>query len=706
MAGYLFTQTRERPEEDLPFVATPADPEATMQSGAGVSIRDRAGETEFEMGWALTRNYPDGRVAWDKLTLKMQDGTTMSADLCESKGAVPTGEDMPSELLCRGNFRMVTAEGAEIQAAEATYNNESGVAILPGPVTFSRGEMAGGGQNGEYHRDTGVFRVAANARVTSVAGEEDGQVVATADSMTFNRVGMALLFEPNARIAHERQVMTADRATLYLADNQNQFRVIELRGKSTVIPVAGHEASVPDMRAQDIDLAFYEGTQALERGVLVGAATMILVDNNERRSIAANEISFSTGPDGRTLTRLDARDRVVVRTPPRPPAAARVITASTLVASGDDVKGLTAALFDGGVSFTETVPASPGKPASQRVGTSQRLTMKLGGQLDDVEEAQFQQNVKFRDGEVTGDADLGNYMAKQGQLVLRPARPAVRRPFVSSGSVTVDASELIDVDLNTQDLHARGDVKTVNAASPEAAKTRTTTGLFHDRETLYGFGTEFWYEQKAGRARYAGGEAAPARITQVASAGGRENNVVVGQEIILAETTGDLTATGAVESTMVTTVAGSPTKKPTRYRVSAGTLVYNDTARTATYTGTEVKLTGPDGVTTSRSMVMTLAAETRELERLDAQTDVRTMLSEGRDALADSLLYVAAENRYTLRGQPLVLRAPNDTPGSCSLTRGRVAYFTSGGDAPTFPDAENPGGVETRNVPCSGELQK
>src|SRR5690606_34122787 len=120
--------------------------------------------------------------------------------------------------------------------------------------------------------------------------EAGGKVEATSRSMTFNRAGMALLFDQDARIAHETQTMAADRATLYLAENQDQFRVIELRGRSRVTPVPGREATVPEMAARDIDLAFYEGTQALERAVLAGGSSMVLVDGSARRSIEAADI--------------------------------------------------------------------------------------------------------------------------------------------------------------------------------------------------------------------------------------------------------------------------------------------------------------------------------------------------------------------------------------------------------------------------------
>lgn len=693
----LYVQMRERPEVDRPPVATPADPEATVQSGAGTLVRFRGpGDVEFEFSYERARKLADGRMLYDTARLRIDDGTFLSADEIEGTGVSADG--MPNDMKLRGNVQMDTSEGASIRAQQATYNHTTGVAVLPGPVTFSRGRMSGSGTDGEYHRDTGVFHLRAGARVTGAAEGPDGAIEATAASMTFNRATLALLLDGNARIEHARQTMTADRATLYLADDQDQFRVVELRGRSRVTPKAGDDASMPGMQADDIDLAFYEGTQALERAVLVGGASLELAENGSRRSIEAREVSIATAPDGRTLTRLDGRDDVTVRTPAQAGQAARTITAPRLVAVGDDVKGLTSAVFSGGARLEERTPAARGGAPRERTGTARTLSMRLGGNLDAVEEAHFEQDVTFRDGDVTGDADLGTYAVSKGQLTLRPAPKVSRAPRVSSGRVTVDARELIEVDLETQDLHAVGDVKTVNTPAPADTKRDTASrGLFTDGETMLGFGAEFWYEQARGGARYRGTRQAPARLTQ-------GETTVAGESVELAEQTRDLTAKGSVDSTFVATAQADDA--PKRYRVTADSLEYKDEARTASYAGAPVTLTGTDGTITSRTTVMTLAAEGRQLDRLDARGDVHTVLEQqGREAYSDTLLYEGASSRYTLRGQPLRLRATGDKPGACSLWLAPLCHFSAGGGSPECPPS-GAGFVERRDVACTGPLQK
>lgn len=695
----LYVQMRERPVDDRPPVATPADPVATVQSTEGTITRvDAGGGVVFELKHAGAFTYPDGRIVWKSPQFRVDDGTFLSADEVEGSGEGSDG--IPPVLRFRGHVRMDTSEGASIGAGEAAYTHATGVAILPGPVTFTRGAVSGGGTNGEYYRDTGVFHLLADATVTSRGGAPGEQVHATATSMTFNRAGLALLLDQNARIAHTKQTMTADRATLYLGEDRESFRVIELRGNARVDPVAGQESTAPEMRAADIDMSFHEGTEALERAVLVGGASLVLVEGGQRRSIDAREVSVTAAADGRTITRLEGRDNVEVRTPAQSGQPARTITAARLVATGDEAKGLTSAVFSGGARLVETVPAAGREAARERTGTARTLSMRLGGNLEAVEQADFDEDVTFQDGAVTGDADLGTYMAAKGQLTLRPARTARRAPRVVSDRVTVDARESIDVDLGTQDMHARGDVKTVSTGRKDDAKPDApSSGLFDEGETMFGFGSEFWYEDAAGTARYRGEAEAPARVTQ-------GETEIVATSIELGERTRDLTATGRVDSRFVARPAAPEAGPASRYRVTAETLEYREAARTADYTGAPVTMHGPDGVTTSRTLALTLAEGGRELLRVDARIDVHATLPGGREALGDSLLYEADLTRYTLRGQPLVLRAPGEKAGVCSLWRARTAHFTTGAGAPEFPPNENPGTVHREDVPCTGALQK
>ncbi len=72
--------------------------------------------------------------------------------------------------------------------------------------------------------------------------------------------------------------------------------------------------------------------------------------------------------------RADSKGRVIVRLPAAPGAPARRITGATLASTGDDKRGLTSAVFDGGAEFEET-GGGRGGAATKRVGKSRTLRL-------------------------------------------------------------------------------------------------------------------------------------------------------------------------------------------------------------------------------------------------------------------------------------------------------------------------------------------
>src|SRR5690242_2422386 len=176
---------------------------------------------------------------------------------------------------------------------------------------------------------------------------------------------------------------------------------------------------------------------------------MVIADASGSRQIDAAAVTCSMAPDGKTITHLEANDHVVVTTPKTATAPARTISAASLVATGNDQAGLTDAVFGGGADFTEHVPAAGGRPASDRKGRSQTLTLKVKGQLDAIDEAHFVRGVVFTSGDVRGYGDFGNYLAGRNQLTLEPGPQAPRSaPHVTDGDMTVDASDRVIVGLD------------------------------------------------------------------------------------------------------------------------------------------------------------------------------------------------------------------------------------------------------------------
>ena len=107
-------------------------------------------------------------------------------------------------------------------------------------------------------------------------------------------------------------------------------------------------------------------------------------------------------------------------------------------------------------------------------------------------------------------------------------------------------------------------------------------------------------------------------------------------------------------------------------------------------------LESADGQTEARTLIFTLAKDSRRLERLEARGKVHAQLPTGREAVGDLLVYEAASDQYTLTGGPLLLRAKEDGPPGCTISVGHYAIFARGTGEVRFPLEKNPGSSHTR----------
>jgi lipopolysaccharide export system protein LptA len=703
----VYVLTRERPAPAPPVVADEPDREAKMQAGAGEDHRYKGDELVGTLTYSEVRSYDNKRVVWRGFRYRLKDGSVLSADQAEARGTAGIG-DKPEEIVLTGSVRMEDPADELLMTGDAaTFNETTGQAEIPGPTSITRGRLTGNGTGGMYDRETGVFRLLENVTVRIVPeAPSDVPLEATSKTATFTPDVKAMLFEGGARLSRRDETLRGERATLYLTQDESQVRLIELRGQAAVEPVAGRASDLPEMHARDIDLAFYEGRQALEHGYLSGNAVMHQPSGDGRRSIEAGEIRFRTAPDGTTLTRLDATPegrggRITVRLPAGAGAPSRTITGARLAAGGDDAKGLTAAAFDGGVEFLETAAGRAGRAATRRVGKARRLTLAVKGQLDAIEEARFDQDVVFTADEVEGYGEVGTYRASAGELDLQPASGAAgKRASVinKSAGVTVDATELITVYLDTSNLFARGMVTTASSGS----KTKSSaTSIFNASDRIIGSGTEFRYDDAASRAEYRGDTKSQARLQQ-----GR--SLVIADRIEFDRDSQDLRASGRVDSTFDIATSGGRGRGGAvpsgSHRVLADALVYTEALRTAHYAGA-VRLRSAEGQskgeTSAEAMDLILAGDARELERLDATGKVHAVLENGqREARGERLVYHAREDLYELWGKPLSI-LNRETDGTCYAQEGNVARFRGELGAPDFPAAENAdGGAPRRSVPC------
>ena len=537
--------------------------------------------------------------------------------------------------------------------------------------------------------------------------------------MSLVRGQHTLLMNGNARIAGELQTLTSSNATVQFTEDERAIKYMELRGAGRVTPGAGSAADMPAMSADNITMALYDDGLTLQHATLTGRA-VLTIGGKSSKSIRASYIDFFTGADGRTLTRLKAQDGVVVDLAATAETAGRRITAATLSATGEEKKGLTSARFEGNPVFEELSSDKATAGAPVRTGKATALVLALGGQLDAIESAEFQQNAEFTDGTMTGRADIARYFEAKQQLVLLPnEREPRRRLSANTPELEVNATTRIEVRTDTQDLRAQGSVTTLMEQKPAKA-ARPPGALFEGDAAVIGAADTLDYVKATGKATYTGTRGAPARLVQGPTS-------IAADLLDFTEKSRDLIARGAVDAMWMFAVApkdakpaepgGSTPPAPLKaHRVRADSLRYDDSARTSTYVGTPVTLTTEDGDVEARKMTFTQAATSRALASMRAEGDVMATWPGGYEAVGAVLVYDAATEEYTLYGKDghevaqvkSRKKGPDGSvaPGSnCTVTEGlQLVLNRRTGDVQTPGRGESP--RNTVEQPCSQPLRR
>ena len=630
---YFLARPRTPPVVDQPQLAS-RDVKALQQSGAGKFIHhDKDGKPVLELNYGKSFSYADGLSRYEKVHAKFHDGREIFADQVELKGTATDGEG-PRNFDFKGNVKVVDKGGATISTATAAYDDATGIVTMPGEVTFTRGRLSGRGIGATYFRDQDFLQILDQASLDVKPDEKSTDTVhATAKTMSFARTQKSMRMEQAVRIIRPSETLEGDSAAFQMTDDEQAIKFLELRGNARVTPGSTPNPP-PRMSAHDITLGFLEDGRTLEHATLTGDASVGLAVEQGTRSIAAAWIDMFLASDGRTLKSLQARDRVVVELPATKESPARVIKSATLDGQGDD-KGLKLATFDKGVTFEETpVATGPNKP-TPRTASSRTLVLHLAGQFENIENAEFKQNVVFADGKVKGDGDLGTYDARgKGKLTLRSGEGAAKPPRVSDGSFEVQATT-IDVALDSHDLVAKGKVQTFASPSKEKPEPGKTTGLFEAGEPVRGFSTELVYTSETKRAVYTGTAKELAELLQ-------KSGTIKAERITVDDSTRNLEAKGNVEQKFRTeskSADGKTPGKPTQQTAKSDSLVYDDAARTATYTG-NATMTNEEGLTEGQKITVFLAKEDKSIQRLEVEgpnDNVFSQLSGGNEVRGDRL---------------------------------------------------------------------
>ncbi len=644
---YWATSSRRVPTTPPPV--TPLAPTITSQVRGGEAAQSTGAREEFAINFDSQRTYSDGRAVASGLTVRVPNRGGRSFTVVAKEGTVGAGQ---SSVVMTGDVVLTASDGLVAKTDNASYSDGEGIVRAPGPVSFTRRGTKGAGVGFVYdkHRDTIWMLDKSVVHVESDAAGGDMDISSGAFGEA--RRERYLRLERGAQVTRPGQTITADDVMVYLLPDRDEPDSIELRGNGVI---TGGEGMGPlrAMRAHDINLDYADDGRTLQHATLAGQASITLAaaaGNATGQRLEAEWVDLSLGPDG-GITRLVARERLLVTLPAQSGAPARTIRAAELTGDGAAGGGLTAMRFTGGIDFRE---GSTARTPPVRQATSSVLTLALGTS-GAAERATFTGEARFEDGSLRATAAEARYFIAGDRLEL-VGQDGVPPPSVTDTGLRIDATA-IAIGLATSAVTATGAVSSVMqpAAARSGAGAARTPALLDGGQPLIASAASLEYDSQARRAVYSG----RARLWQ-----GDTN--IRAERIVLDEARGDLSASGGVTSTLALRAAAGPTG--TKGTIARGDeMGYDDAARTVTYTK-NAQVNGPQGDLTADRIALVLASPERALERIEGYGTVVARVA-ARDARGGRLTYHAADERYVFTGAPVQFTE------ECRVTTGRTLTF-------------------------------
>jgi lipopolysaccharide export system protein LptA len=448
-----------------------------------------------------------------------------------------------------------------------------------------------------------------------------------------------------------------------LSPDEKRVETIELHEHARITSTKVSPGGLQAMSGSHINLKYAEGGDALQHALVAGDASIQIAGEAGKpgRQIVATTVDISLAPDGATPTALVGREKVQLTFPPEPGVAGRTIRSANLDAKGEPGKGLTRALFTGGVQYRER-----GADVDRAVNSG-TLDVGLKPGLSSIDDARFTQAVKFEEGKMAAQAAAGHYDIDKGTLALSGKEPGMLVPHVVNEQIAVDAVA-IDITLAGPKLKAAGNVrstlKPVSAKPGDAASDVKMPAMLKQDQPVLVVGESMDYDGTISKGTYTGA----ARLIQGETS-------VKGDSLMIDNKSGNLSAAGNVVTTTVLEQTDKDQKKSrTPSIATAKDFKYDDAARRMTYTD-DAHMSGPDGDMTAVRILLFLKESGDELDRAEAFEGV-VLREQSRETKGSKLVYTTANETYVVTGTPVKI------VDQCQReTIGRTLTFNKGADS-------------------------
>lgn len=673
VAGVILMSIRSRPPRATQPAPPRIDPAATVETTGSTTTEIRGVKEDYQVRAAHQFFYPDGTSRSQDVTITVKNRS--NRDFVMSGREARAGENN-SSLDLSGDVHLTASDGFEISTAEAHYTEADGLVRAPGAFTFKRGRMEGSGVGMDYDKAADILTITSQAHV--IFRDEAGAVTTdvSGGAATLDRAVHTLAIEGQAHGLRGEQNLDADRLLAHLTESNEQVTFLELRGHARV---AGGSAAFDAMSAENIDLAYNADGSLLERVALDRHAAVALAGSapgQAGRQFFGDRLAFTLS-EGSSVTGLSGQGNVRLDLPAAGDSPRRSISARQVAAEGPPGQGLRSAAFSGGVTFTE---ATAGKDARPRTARSASLALRLSD--DAVERARFAGGVIFEEENLSASAASADYDPEAGTLVL-DGRGSQGPPRVEDSRVRV-AADHIALTLRSHEMTAQGHVETELRAESGGPRA----GVLDRGQAARVNADRFTYGGDGGQASYAGA----VQLWQ-------GETTIRCERLVLERESGNLDATGGARATLALENGALVGRADRIHYTDAGrALEYGPAGAAAQPASALAQLSGSQGDLRASRIVITLAGESRALDRMDATGRV-TMKVDGRTILGTTLRYAVREERYDVTGTPA---APVTLTRGCDTTTGRTLTWYRGTDRMLI-DGRDAARTETKTTtgPCA-----
>ena len=628
------------------------EPKAKIETRGGDVFQWKGTNRDLRLEFQRQVTYEDGQTKLFDVKVLADNRGGRNYTITGKQAQV--GKDESSYHIS-GDVRMETSDGLVAHSNEATYTDAEKMVRAPGPVRFSRRRMTGTGTGFIYDEQRDVLTILEQADVHFAAEGTEGPMDVTAGGFVYARRDRYMRFERTMHMNRDGQLIDADNGLVRLYPDRDETDLIELRGNARV--TGGKQlTALKSMSSRDMNLKYAEDGRTLQQATLATQSEIELATKSgaSAQRLAAELINIDLAADG-SVRSLAARGAATATLPATADAGTRTIRSTALTGAGT-ADGINAMQFQEGVEYREA--ATKSHPA--RIAKARTLDATLEPASAALVEARFSGNFDFTEGAMRATSADATYDLVAGSLALTGKGAA---PHIEDEALAIDATT-IDVTLDPMKIEAVGRVRSNMLPAKQPAggeKAARRPGLLGEKEPVQIVAEKLAYEETTRKADYSG----QVRLMQ-------GETTINADTLTLDETKGDLIANGKVVTNLVITEKDN-TQKPRTTVARAGSFVYSDDTRLATYT-TTAQLDGDQGNLRAGRIELRLAKDENALDGLEAEGQV-TALVDRRTITGAHLTYSPGDDKYIVTGAPVKM-----IDADCQELLGKTLTFWKASD--------------------------